>query len=115
MRFRCFLWPNNLPNHLTCKCGKPLLFTHLLNFKQVITYRRKAHNNVNDHIYVMCKSYRADSLLEPLLSKLILDEPPNIDSTRYSRASMGLTGGDLVVPNFNGSFTILDAKPIDFL
>ncbi|KAL0219326.1 hypothetical protein P9112_004979 [Eukaryota sp. TZLM1-RC] len=21
MHFRCFLWPNNLPNHLTCKCG----------------------------------------------------------------------------------------------
>ncbi|KAL0226179.1 hypothetical protein P9112_013503 [Eukaryota sp. TZLM1-RC] len=58
MRFRCFLWPNNLPNHLTCKCGKPLLFTHLLNCKHFITFRSKVHNNVRDQIYVMCKSYR---------------------------------------------------------
>ncbi|KAL0208082.1 hypothetical protein P9112_010669 [Eukaryota sp. TZLM1-RC] len=112
MRFRCFLWPNNLPNHLTCKCGKPLLFTHLLNCKHFITLRSKVHNNVRDQIYVMCKSYRVDSFLEPLLSKLILDDP-NIDSTRYNRASMGLTRGDLVVPGLNGSFTILDAMSID--
>ncbi|KAL0219289.1 hypothetical protein P9112_004942 [Eukaryota sp. TZLM1-RC] len=64
MRFRCFLWPNNLPNHLTCKCGKPLLFTHLLNCKHFITFRSKVHNNVRDQIYVMCKSYRVDSFLE---------------------------------------------------
>ncbi|KAL0205689.1 hypothetical protein P9112_000996 [Eukaryota sp. TZLM1-RC] len=96
-RFRSFLWPNNLPNHLTCKCGKPLLFTHLLNCKHFITFRSKVHNNVREQIYVMCKSYRVDSFLEPLLSKLILDDP-NIDSTRYNRASMGLTRGDLVVP-----------------
>ncbi|KAL0224398.1 hypothetical protein P9112_003788 [Eukaryota sp. TZLM1-RC] len=113
MRFRCFLWPNNLPNHLTCKCGKPLLFTHLLNCKHFIMFRSKVHNNnVRDQIYVMCKSYRVDSFLEPLLSKLILDDP-NIDSTRYNRASMGLTRGDLVVPGLNGSFTILDAMSID--
>ncbi|KAL0205851.1 hypothetical protein P9112_001158 [Eukaryota sp. TZLM1-RC] len=112
MRFRCFLWPNNLPNHLTCKCGKPLLFTHLLNCKHFITFRSKVHNNVGDQIYVMCESYRVDSFLEPLLSKLILDDP-NIDSTRYNRASMGLTRGDLVVPGLNGSFTILDAMSID--
>ncbi|KAL0214108.1 hypothetical protein P9112_006292 [Eukaryota sp. TZLM1-RC] len=112
MRFRCFLWPNNLPNHLTCKCGKPLLFTHLLNCKHFITFRSKVHNNVRDQIYVMCKSYQVNSFLEPLLSKLILDDP-NIDSTRYNRASMGLTRDDLVVPGLNGSFTILDAMSID--
>ncbi|KAL0219818.1 hypothetical protein P9112_005471 [Eukaryota sp. TZLM1-RC] len=50
----------------------------------------------------MCKSYRVDSVLEPLLSKIILDDP-NIDSTRYNRASMGLNGG----------FNILDAMSID--
>ncbi|KAL0224310.1 hypothetical protein P9112_003700 [Eukaryota sp. TZLM1-RC] len=60
----------------------------------------------------MCKSYRVDSFLEPLLSKLILDDP-NIDSTRNNRASMGLTRGDLVVAGLNGSFTILDAMSID--
>ncbi|KAL0218489.1 hypothetical protein P9112_004142 [Eukaryota sp. TZLM1-RC] len=60
----------------------------------------------------MCKSYPVDSFLEPLLSKLILDDP-NIDSTRYNRASMGLTRGDLVVPGLNGSFAILDAMSID--
>ncbi|KAL0224324.1 hypothetical protein P9112_003714 [Eukaryota sp. TZLM1-RC] len=112
MRFRCFLWPNNLPNHLTCKCGKPLLFTHLLNCKHFITFRSKVHNNVRDQIYVMCKSHRVHSFLEPLLSKLILDDP-NIDSTRNNRASMGLTRGDLVVAGLNGSFTFLDAMSID--
>ncbi|KAL0216644.1 hypothetical protein P9112_008828 [Eukaryota sp. TZLM1-RC] len=60
----------------------------------------------------MCKSYRVESFLEPLLSKLILDDP-NIDSTCYNKASMGLTRCDLVVPGLNGSFTILDAMSID--
>ncbi|KAL0206893.1 hypothetical protein P9112_012604 [Eukaryota sp. TZLM1-RC] len=69
----------------------------------------------------MCKTYRVDvaikhyasySFLGPLLSELILDDP-NIDSTRYNRASMGLARGDLVVPSLNGSFTILDAMSID--
>ncbi|KAL0216699.1 hypothetical protein P9112_008883 [Eukaryota sp. TZLM1-RC] len=60
----------------------------------------------------MCKSYRVDSFLEPLLSKLILDDP-DIDSTRYKRAFMDLTRGDLLVPGLNGSFTILDAMSID--
>ncbi|KAL0206522.1 hypothetical protein P9112_001829 [Eukaryota sp. TZLM1-RC] len=112
MRFRCFLWPNNLPNHLTCKCGKNILFTHLLNCKHFITFRSKVHNNVRDQIYVMCKSYRIDSFLEPLLSNIILDDP-DIDIPRYSRASMGLTRGDLLVLGLNGSFTILDAMFVD--
>ncbi|KAL0207962.1 hypothetical protein P9112_010549 [Eukaryota sp. TZLM1-RC] len=60
----------------------------------------------------MCKSYRVDSFLEPLLSKLILDDP-NIDSTCYNRASMGLTRGDLVATGLNGSLTILDAMSTD--
>ncbi|KAL0223337.1 hypothetical protein P9112_002727 [Eukaryota sp. TZLM1-RC] len=60
----------------------------------------------------MCKSYRVDSFLEPFLSNLILDDP-NIVSTRYNRASLGLTRGDLVVPGLNGSFTILDVMSID--
>ncbi|KAL0216447.1 hypothetical protein P9112_008631 [Eukaryota sp. TZLM1-RC] len=60
----------------------------------------------------MCRSYRVDSFLEPLLSKLILNDP-NIDSTRYNRASMGLTRGDLVVPGLNDSFIILGAWSID--
>ncbi|KAL0206608.1 hypothetical protein P9112_001915 [Eukaryota sp. TZLM1-RC] len=64
MRFRCFLWPNNLTNHSTCQCGKPLLFTHLLNCKHFITFRSKVHNNVRDQISVMCKSYRVDSFLD---------------------------------------------------
>ncbi|KAL0223282.1 hypothetical protein P9112_002672 [Eukaryota sp. TZLM1-RC] len=59
----------------------------------------------------MCKSYRVDSFSEPLLSKLILDDP-NIDSTRHNRAFMGLTRGDLVVSGLNGSFTFLDAMSI---
>ncbi|KAL0219943.1 hypothetical protein P9112_005596 [Eukaryota sp. TZLM1-RC] len=60
----------------------------------------------------MCKSYRVDSILEPLLSKLMLDDP-SIDSTRYNRASMCLKRSDLVVSCLNGSFTISDAMSID--
>ncbi|KAL0214166.1 hypothetical protein P9112_006350 [Eukaryota sp. TZLM1-RC] len=60
----------------------------------------------------MCKSYRVDSILEPLPSKLILDNL-NIDSTHYNRASMNLTRGYLVVLGLNGNFTILDAMSID--
>ncbi|KAL0223332.1 hypothetical protein P9112_002722 [Eukaryota sp. TZLM1-RC] len=112
MRVRCFLWPNNLFNHFTCRSGKPLLLTHLLNFKQVITFRRKVHYNDRDQIYVMCKSCRVDSFLEPLPSKLIHDDP-NIDSARYRRGSMGLTRSELVVPGLNSSLTILDAMSIN--
>ncbi|KAL0214641.1 hypothetical protein P9112_006842 [Eukaryota sp. TZLM1-RC] len=60
----------------------------------------------------MCKSHRVDSFLEPLLSKLSLDGP-TIDSTRYNRASISLTRGNLVVSGLNGRFTILDATCID--
>ncbi|KAL0218861.1 hypothetical protein P9112_004514 [Eukaryota sp. TZLM1-RC] len=60
----------------------------------------------------MCKSYRVDSFLERLLSKLILDDH-TIDSSRYNRATLGLTKGDLVVPGLNRSFTISDAMSID--
>ncbi|KAL0206714.1 hypothetical protein P9112_002021 [Eukaryota sp. TZLM1-RC] len=60
----------------------------------------------------MCKFDRVDSFLELLLSKFIL-ENPNIDSTRYNRASMGLSGSDLSVPGLNGSFTISDAMSTD--
>ncbi|KAL0216562.1 hypothetical protein P9112_008746 [Eukaryota sp. TZLM1-RC] len=60
----------------------------------------------------MYKSYRVDSFLEPLLSKLILDDP-SIDSTRYKRASLGLARGDLVVASLNGRFSITEAMFID--
>ncbi|KAL0214480.1 hypothetical protein P9112_006664 [Eukaryota sp. TZLM1-RC] len=38
---------------------------------------------------------------------------PNIDRTRYNRASMSLKNGNLVVPGLNGSFAILDTMSID--
>ncbi|KAL0221259.1 hypothetical protein RCL1_001113 [Eukaryota sp. TZLM3-RCL] len=37
MRLRCFLWPNNLPHDLVCKCSKLLTFHHWLNCKYFIT------------------------------------------------------------------------------
>ncbi|KAL0208905.1 hypothetical protein P9112_011492 [Eukaryota sp. TZLM1-RC] len=60
----------------------------------------------------MSKSYRVDSFLEPLLSRLIRYDP-NIDSTRYHRASVCLTRSDLVIPGLNRSFTISDSVFID--
>ncbi|KAL0222910.1 hypothetical protein P9112_002300 [Eukaryota sp. TZLM1-RC] len=90
----------------------PTVLRFLDDFEMIVKRRTGRNLNRLDQIYVMCKSYRVDSFLEPLLSKLILDDP-NIDSTRYNRASMGLTRGDLAVRGLNGSFTILDAMSID--
>ncbi|KAL0226129.1 hypothetical protein P9112_013453 [Eukaryota sp. TZLM1-RC] len=44
IRFWCFLWANNWTIRLTCQCGKPLLFTHLLNCKHLITFQGKVRH-----------------------------------------------------------------------
>ncbi|KAL0219394.1 hypothetical protein P9112_005047 [Eukaryota sp. TZLM1-RC] len=70
MRFRSFIWPNNLPHNLICKCSREITTTHLLNCKHFITFRSKVHDAVRDQLYCMCKSHRIESFLEPLLSNL---------------------------------------------
>ncbi|KAL0206137.1 hypothetical protein P9112_001444 [Eukaryota sp. TZLM1-RC] len=38
MRFRSFIWPDNLPHNLICKCSREITTTHLLNCKHFITF-----------------------------------------------------------------------------
>ncbi|KAL0210130.1 hypothetical protein P9112_010214 [Eukaryota sp. TZLM1-RC] len=49
MRFRSFIWPDNLPHNLICKCSREITTTHLLNCKHFITFRSKVHDAVRDH------------------------------------------------------------------
>ncbi|KAL0207165.1 hypothetical protein P9112_012876 [Eukaryota sp. TZLM1-RC] len=57
MRFRSFIWPDNLPHNLICKCSREITTTHLLNCKHFITFRSKVHDAVRDQLYCMCKSH----------------------------------------------------------
>ncbi|KAL0210177.1 hypothetical protein P9112_010261 [Eukaryota sp. TZLM1-RC] len=38
MRFRSFIWPDNLPHNLICKCSREITTTHLLNCKHFVTF-----------------------------------------------------------------------------
>ena len=60
MRLRSFIWPNNLPHGLICKCGKNVTLTHLLNCNRFITFRSKVHDAVRDQLllYVQVISCR---------------------------------------------------------
>ncbi|KAL0226181.1 hypothetical protein P9112_013505 [Eukaryota sp. TZLM1-RC] len=57
MRFCSFIWPDNLPHNLICKCSREITTTHLLNCKHLITFRSKVHDAVRDQLYCMCKSH----------------------------------------------------------
>ncbi|KAL0208547.1 hypothetical protein P9112_011134 [Eukaryota sp. TZLM1-RC] len=48
MRFRSFIWPDNLPHNLICKCSGKITITHLLNCKHLISFRSKVHDAVGD-------------------------------------------------------------------
>ncbi|KAL0214021.1 hypothetical protein P9112_006205 [Eukaryota sp. TZLM1-RC] len=48
MRFRSFIWPDNLPHNVICKCSREITTTHLLNCKHFITFRSKVHDAVRD-------------------------------------------------------------------
>ncbi|KAL0224342.1 hypothetical protein P9112_003732 [Eukaryota sp. TZLM1-RC] len=47
MRFRSFIWPDNLPHNLICKCFREITTTHLLNCKHFITFRSFFFKNWN--------------------------------------------------------------------
>ncbi|KAL0214240.1 hypothetical protein P9112_006424 [Eukaryota sp. TZLM1-RC] len=97
MRFRSFIWPDNLPHNLICKCSREITTTHLLNCKHFITFRSKVHDAVRDQLYCMCKSYRIESFLEPLLSNLFDAEN---DFHKNNR-------GDVILPGLDGSFIFI--------
>ncbi|KAL0213991.1 hypothetical protein P9112_006175 [Eukaryota sp. TZLM1-RC] len=103
MRFRSFIWPDNLPHNLICKCSREITTTHLLNCKHFITFRSKVHDAVRDQLYCMCKSHRIESFLEPLLSNLFDAEN---DFHKNDR-------GDVIFPGLDGSFILLDVMSVD--
>ncbi|KAL0214734.1 hypothetical protein P9112_006918 [Eukaryota sp. TZLM1-RC] len=103
MRFRSFIWPENLPHNLICKCSREITTTHLLNCKHFITLRSKVHYAVRDQLYCMCKSHRIESFLEPLLSSLFDAED---DFHKNNR-------GDVILPGLDGSFILLDVMSVD--
>ncbi|KAL0219691.1 hypothetical protein P9112_005344 [Eukaryota sp. TZLM1-RC] len=102
MRFRSFIWPDNLPHNLICKCSREITTTHLLNCKHFITFRSKVHDAVRDQLYCMCKSHRIESFLEPLLSNLF-------DTDDFHKNNRG----DVILPGLDGSFILLDVMSVD--
>ncbi|KAL0204978.1 hypothetical protein P9112_000285 [Eukaryota sp. TZLM1-RC] len=103
MRFRSFIWPDNLPHNLICKCSRKITTTHLLNCKHFITFRSKVHDAVRDQLYCMCKSHRIESFWEPLLSNLFDAED---DFHKNNR-------GDVILPGLDGSFILLDVMSVN--
>ncbi|KAL0208158.1 hypothetical protein P9112_010745 [Eukaryota sp. TZLM1-RC] len=94
MRFRSFIWPDNLPHTLICKCSREITTTHLLNCKHFITFRSKVHDAVRDQLDCMCKSHKFESFFETSVVK-------------YNN------GGDAILPGSDGSFILLDVMPVD--
>ncbi|KAL0228302.1 hypothetical protein RCL1_004445 [Eukaryota sp. TZLM3-RCL] len=97
MRLRCFLWPNNLPHELGCKCSQRLTFHHLLNCRHFITYRSVL--GVRDQLHAMCKSHKIKSFVELLLRKLAENEDD--DSSSQRRA-------DVIIPSSNGRLHVVE-------
>ncbi|KAL0218625.1 hypothetical protein P9112_004278 [Eukaryota sp. TZLM1-RC] len=93
MTFRSFIWPDNLPHNSICKDSQKIT-THLINCKYFITFRSKVHYAVKDQLYCMCKFYKIESFLEPLLSNLIDTED---DFHKNNR-------GDVILPGLDGTF-----------
>ncbi|KAL0205047.1 hypothetical protein P9112_000354 [Eukaryota sp. TZLM1-RC] len=91
MRLRSFIWPDNLPRGLICKCGKTVTPNHLFNCNRFITFRSKVHDAI-------------ESFLEPLLSNL---------ADEADRNSFGDSRGDKLVPGLDGSMIIIDVRSTD--
>ncbi|KAL0215557.1 hypothetical protein P9112_007741 [Eukaryota sp. TZLM1-RC] len=104
MRLRSFIWPDNSPHGLFCKCGKTVTPTHLFNCNRFITFRSKVHDAVSDQLYCMFKSYKIESFLEPLLSNL---------ADEADRNSIGDSRGHVLVPGLGGSMVIIDVRSTD--
>ncbi|KAL0219149.1 hypothetical protein P9112_004802 [Eukaryota sp. TZLM1-RC] len=102
MRLCSFIWPDNLPHNLTCKCSRKITITHLLNCKHFITFGNKVHDAIKDQLYCMCKSYRIESFCELLLSNLF-------DTEDFHKNNKG----DIELPGLNGSFILLEVGSFD--
>ncbi|KAL0218630.1 hypothetical protein P9112_004283 [Eukaryota sp. TZLM1-RC] len=94
MRLRSFIWPDNLPHNLICKCSRKITITHLLNCQHFITFGSKVYDAVRDQLYCRCKSHRIESFLEPLLSSLF---DTDHDFHKNNR-------GDVILPGLDGTF-----------
>ncbi|KAL0229300.1 hypothetical protein GEMRC1_013919 [Eukaryota sp. GEM-RC1] len=105
-RLLCFLWPSNLPNDLQCKCGKLVTFSHLLSCNRFITYRTCIHDAVRYQIHAICKSYKIESVVEPLLRSL---EIINVDFDKY----LGKRRADVIVSSANDELMVVDVITVD--
>ncbi|KAL0208435.1 hypothetical protein P9112_011022 [Eukaryota sp. TZLM1-RC] len=74
IRLHCFIWPDNAPHNLICKCESKISPYHLLNCKQFITFLSKVHDAVRDQLYCISKSHRIVSYLEHYLLSWLVDE-----------------------------------------
>ncbi|KAL0226600.1 hypothetical protein P9112_013924 [Eukaryota sp. TZLM1-RC] len=93
-RFRSYIWPDNLPHDLICKCARDITITHLLNCKHFITFRSKVHDTVRNQLYCMCKSHRIEYFFETTVVK-------------YNNR------GDVILPGLVGTFILFDVMSFD--
>ncbi|KAL0214965.1 hypothetical protein P9112_007149 [Eukaryota sp. TZLM1-RC] len=93
MRFRSFIWPDNLPHNLICKCSREITTTHLLNCKHFITFRSKVHDAVRDQLYC------------PLLFCLAIHKTLNIIKQKYPSIKIVAYMDDI---SLIGSFDLLE-------
>ncbi|KAL0226211.1 hypothetical protein P9112_013535 [Eukaryota sp. TZLM1-RC] len=96
MRFRSFIWPDNLPDNLICKSSRK-------NYNYSFVKLSKVHDAVKNQLYCICKSYRNESFSEPLLSNLFDTED---DFHKNNR-------GDVILPGVDGTFVLLDVLSVD--
>ncbi|KAL0214798.1 hypothetical protein P9112_006982 [Eukaryota sp. TZLM1-RC] len=104
MRFRCFIWPDNLPHKLICKCGSKISPNHLFNCKHFSTFRSKVHDAVRDQLYCWSNSHRIISYIAPALSRLNGEDTLNL---------FGRNRGDLTFEDLEGTTIITDVITID--
>ncbi|KAL0228935.1 hypothetical protein GEMRC1_013555 [Eukaryota sp. GEM-RC1] len=101
------LWPHNLPNDCYRKCGQLVTLSHTFPCSHYITYRSAIHDPVHDQLHVMCKSYKIESFIEPLLRSL------DINQHSKKENSYGQRRADLIIPSSSESLTVIDVVSVD--
>ncbi|KAL0205105.1 hypothetical protein P9112_000412 [Eukaryota sp. TZLM1-RC] len=103
MRFRSFIWPDNLPHNLFCRCSRKITIAHLLNCKHFIIFRSKVHDAVRDQLFFEWKSHRMELFLEIPMSNLIDAED---DFHKNNR-------GNVILPGLHGTFILVELMFVD--
>ncbi|KAL0246819.1 hypothetical protein GEMRC1_008025 [Eukaryota sp. GEM-RC1] len=101
------LWPHNLPNDCYCKCGQLVTLSRTFSCSHYKTYRSAIHDPVRDQLHAMCKSYKIESFIEPLLRSL------DINQHSKKENSYGHRRADLIIPSSSESLTVIDVVSVD--